>query len=126
MLIVPPRALLPPALSRRRFMRDLAILLASAGAAPVFAQSTGDYPVRPIHFVIPNTVGGTSDILARLIGSRLSDAIGQPVIVESRPGAAGRIALDYMGKACWETMAPTRSSRVRRVSTPPTIQRSFR
>jgi tripartite-type tricarboxylate transporter receptor subunit TctC len=99
MLIVPPRALLPPALSRRRFMRDLAILLASAGAAPVFAQSTGDYPVRPIHFVIPNTVGGTSDILARLIGSRLSDAIGQPVIVESRPGAAGRIALDYMGKA---------------------------
>ena len=99
MLIVPPRALLPPALSRRRFMRDLAILLASAGAAPVFAQSTGDYPVRPIHFIIPNTVGGTSDILARLIGSRLSDAIGQPVIVESRPGAAGRIALDYMGKA---------------------------
>ena len=99
MLIVPPRVLLPPALSRRRFMRDLAILLASAGAAPVFAQSTGDYPVRPIHFVIPNTVGGTSDILARLIGSRLSDAIGQPVIVESRPGAAGRIALDYMGKA---------------------------
>ena len=99
MLIVPPRALLPPALSRRRFMRDLAILLASAGAAPVFAQSAGDYPVRPIHFVIPNTVGGTSDILARLIGSRLSDAIGQPVIVESRPGAAGRIALDYMGKA---------------------------
>ena len=80
-------------------MRDLAILLASAATAPVFAQSTGDYPVRPIHFVIPNTVGGTSDILARLIGSRLSDAIGQPVIVESRPGAAGRIALDYMGKA---------------------------
>ena len=99
MLIVPPRDLLPPALSRRRFMRDLAILLASAGAAPVFAQTMGDYPVRPIHFIIPNTVGGTSDILARLIGSRLSDAIGQPVIVESRPGAAGRIALAYMGKA---------------------------
>ena len=99
MLMVPPRATLSPALSRRRFIRDLAILLASSGAAPAFAQSTGDYPVRPIHFIIPNTVGGTSDILARLIGARLSDALGQPVIVESRPGAAGRIALDYMAKA---------------------------
>ena len=99
MLIIPPRATLPRTLSRRRFIRDLAILLASASAAPAFAQSTGDYPVRPIHFIIPNTVGGTSDILARLIGARLSDAMGQPVIVESRPGAAGRIALDHMAKA---------------------------
>jgi tripartite-type tricarboxylate transporter receptor subunit TctC len=99
MLIVPPRATLPRTRSRRRFIRDLAILLASASAAPAFAQSTGDYPTRPIHFIIPNTVGGTSDILARLIGARLSEAIGQPVIVESRPGAAGRIALDHMAKA---------------------------
>jgi tripartite-type tricarboxylate transporter receptor subunit TctC len=99
MLIVPLRATLPRTLSRRRFIRDLAILLASASAAPAFAQSTGDYPTRPIHFIIPNTVGGTSDILARLIGARLSDAMGQPVIVESRPGAAGRIALDHMAKA---------------------------
>ena len=99
MLIIPPPATLPLMLSRRRFVRDVAILLASAGAVPAFAQGTGDYPVRPIHFIIPNTVGGTSDILARLIGARLSDAIGQPVIVESRPGAAGRIALDHMAKA---------------------------
>ncbi len=55
--------------------------------------------MRPIHFIIPNTSGGTSDILARMIGARLSDALGQPVVVESRPGAAGRIALDYMAKA---------------------------
>ena len=99
MLIVPPRATLLRTLSRRRFIRDLAILLANASAVPALAQSTGDYPVRPIHFIIPNTVGGTSDILARLIGARLSDGMGQPVIVESRPGAAGRIALDHMAKA---------------------------
>ena len=99
MSIIPPRAIWPRTLSRRRFIRDLATLLASAGAPPAFTQGTGDYPVRPIHFVIPNTVGGTSDILARLIGARLSEAMGQPVIVESRAGAAGRIALDYMGKA---------------------------
>ncbi|HEV7413410.1 MAG TPA: tripartite tricarboxylate transporter substrate binding protein [Casimicrobiaceae bacterium] len=99
MLIVPPRATSPRTRSRRRFIRDLAVLLAGASAAPAFAQNTGDYPVRPIRFIIPNTVGGTSDILARLIGARLSDALAQPVIVESRPGAAGRIALDHMGKA---------------------------
>jgi tripartite-type tricarboxylate transporter receptor subunit TctC len=99
MLIVPPRATSPRTRSRRRFIRDLAVLLAGASAAPAFAQNTGDYPVRPIRFIIPNTVGGTSDILARLIGARLSEALAQPVIVESRPGAAGRIALDYMAKA---------------------------
>jgi tripartite-type tricarboxylate transporter receptor subunit TctC len=98
-MLIPPGYALPHALSRRRFIRSLAVLLASTRAAPAFAQGTGDYPVRPIHFIIPNTVGGTSDILARLIGARLSDALGQPVIVESRAGAAGRIALDYMAKA---------------------------
>ena len=86
-------------LSRRRFIALTAILLAAANGAPAFAQNDGDYPERPIHFIIPNTSGGTSDILARLIGARLSDAMGQPVVVESRPGAAGRIALDYMAKA---------------------------
>ena len=86
-------------LSRRRFIARMAILLAAANATPAFAQNDGDYPVRPIRFIIPNTSGGTSDILARLIGARLSDAMGQPVVVESRPGAAGRIALDHMAKA---------------------------
>jgi tripartite-type tricarboxylate transporter receptor subunit TctC len=74
-------------------------LLAGAGTAPVFAQGAGDYPSRTIRILIPNTVGGTSDTIARLFGSRLSEALGQPVIVENRPGAAGRIALDHMGKA---------------------------
>ena len=86
-------------ISRRRFIARMAILLAAANDVPAFAQNDGDYPVRPIHFIIPNTSGGTSDILARLIGARLSDALGQPVVVESRPGAAGRIALDYMANA---------------------------
>jgi tripartite-type tricarboxylate transporter receptor subunit TctC len=99
MSIAPERCTLPRTLSRRRFVVDLAILLAGASTAPAFAQTAADYPARPIHFIIPNTVGGTSDILARLIGARLSDAMGQPVIVESRPGAAGRIALDHMAKA---------------------------
>lgn len=85
----------------RRLARVLAVVLAAAGATalPVAAQEPGDYPSRPIRIIIPNTSGGTSDILARLIGARLGDAIGQPIVVESRPGAAGRIALEYMAKA---------------------------
>lgn len=63
------------------------------------AQNVDAYPSRPIRFIIPNTAGGTSDLLARLIGARLSDALGQPVVVESRPGAAGRIALEHTAKA---------------------------
>jgi hypothetical protein len=65
MLIISPRATRPRTLSRRQFIRDLAILIRGARTAPAFAQGTGDYPVRPIHFIIPNTVGGTSDIPAR-------------------------------------------------------------
>lgn len=84
--------------SRRRFVAWVAISLTGANPAALFAHNA-DYPARTIRLIIPNTVGGTSDILARLIGARLSEAVGQPVVVESRPGAAGRIALDYMTKA---------------------------
>jgi tripartite-type tricarboxylate transporter receptor subunit TctC len=99
MLTIPAESAASRTRSRRRFIRRLAILLASANGVVVFAQNAGDYPSRPIRFIIPNTVGGTSDILARIIGARLSDALGQPVIVESKAGAAGRIALEYMAKA---------------------------
>jgi tripartite-type tricarboxylate transporter receptor subunit TctC len=99
MLTIPAESAASRTCSRRRFIRRLAILLAAANGTTVFAQNAGDYPSRPIHFILPNTVGGTSDILARIIGARLSDALGQPVIVESKAGAAGRIALEYMAKA---------------------------
>ena len=99
MLTIPTESAASRTCSRRRFIRRLAILLASANGATVFAQNAGDYPSRPIRFVIPNIVGGTSDILAWIIGAALSDALGQPVIVESKPGAAGRIALEYTAKA---------------------------
>ena len=76
----------------------LALVMALLAPASV-ADDPDRYPSRPIRLIIPNTAGGTSDILARLIGDRLEDALGQPVIVESRPGAAGRIALEYTAKA---------------------------
>lgn len=86
-------------LSRRQFLSRLTALLGGVCAGEGLAQNSTDYPARAIRIIIPNTAGGTSDLLARLIGARLSDALGQPVVVESRPGAAGRIALDYTAKA---------------------------
>jgi tripartite-type tricarboxylate transporter receptor subunit TctC len=58
-----------------------------------------DYPDRPIRIVVPYTPGGTVDILARLIGPKLTEAWGQPVVIENRPGAGGNIGADLVAKS---------------------------
>ena len=58
----------------------------------VYAQ---DYPTKPIHIIVPLPPGGSNDVLARLLGQKMSEGFGQPVIVENKPGAAGNIATDY-------------------------------
>ena len=63
------------------------------------AQAQQAYPSRPIRIVVPFPPGGTSDILSRLIGPKLTEKWGQPVIVESRPGAAGAIAMEVVAKS---------------------------
>jgi tripartite-type tricarboxylate transporter receptor subunit TctC len=57
----------------------------ATGAAPALAQDS--YPSRPITLVIPFPPGGSGDVLGRLLGKRLSDALGQPVVVDNKPGA---------------------------------------
>jgi len=69
------------------------LLLAASGA---WAQA---YPVKPVRIVVPFPPGGTSDILARTIGPRLSAEWGQPVVVDNRPGAAGNIAAEHVARA---------------------------
>jgi tripartite-type tricarboxylate transporter receptor subunit TctC len=58
-----------------------------------------DYPERPIRMVVPFAAGGTSDVLARLIGQKLGVALGQQLIIDNRPGANGNIGTDAVAKA---------------------------
>ncbi len=79
----------------RPFHTLLAVALVSF-AASAAAQS---YPNKPIRLVVPYAAGGTSDILARQIGPKLTEAWGQPVIVENRTGANGNVGADFVAKS---------------------------
>jgi tripartite-type tricarboxylate transporter receptor subunit TctC len=75
--------------------------MVAACAASLFAGMPGyaqDYPSKPIRIVVPLPPGGSNDVLARLLGQKMSESFGQPVIVENRPGAAGNIATEFMAK----------------------------
>jgi tripartite-type tricarboxylate transporter receptor subunit TctC len=75
--------------------QDVAIiaLLLAALASPALAQ---DYPSRPVHIIVGYSAGGGTDVVARVIGDKLSERLGQPVIVENKPGAGARLAVDYV------------------------------
>jgi tripartite-type tricarboxylate transporter receptor subunit TctC len=77
-------------------MRILAAALLAVFAGAAGAQT---YPNKPIRIVVPYAAGGTSDILARQIGPKLTDAWGQPVVVENKPGANGNVGADFVAKS---------------------------
>jgi tripartite-type tricarboxylate transporter receptor subunit TctC len=57
------------------------------------------YPARPVRIVVPSTPGGTIDFMARLIGQRLTETLGQAFVIDNRPGASGNIGADYVAKS---------------------------
>jgi len=68
-------------------------LFAAYAASPAQAQ---DFPARPVHVIVPFAPGGGVDIVARLIAPKLSEAWGQPVVIENKPGAVGAVASEYV------------------------------
>ena len=72
------------------------IACAAAFAAPALAQ---EYPTKPLRFIAPNLPGGPTDILARLVGQKLSESMGQPVVIENRAGVGGNIGTEIAAKA---------------------------
>jgi tripartite-type tricarboxylate transporter receptor subunit TctC len=75
-----------------------ALLFACLALQPVLSQAQG-YPSKPVRIIVPYPPGGTSDILARSIGQKLSESLGQPVVVENKPGANGNVGADLVAKA---------------------------
>ena len=70
----------------------LALLATALFAAPAFAQAAAPYPVKPIRAIVPFTAGGPTDLMARALGQKLTEAFGQQVIVDNRGGGSGIIA----------------------------------
>ena len=73
-----------------------ALVTLALGTAPGSAQT---WPNRTVRFVVPFPAGGSADTLARLLGQKISDPLGQPVVVENRPGAGGNLGTDVVAKS---------------------------
>jgi tripartite-type tricarboxylate transporter receptor subunit TctC len=84
-------------LPRRQFLH----LAGGAAALPAVSRiaRAQTYPARPVRIIVGFPPGGPSDILARLIGQRLSERLGQPFVIENRPGATGNIATEAVARA---------------------------
>jgi tripartite-type tricarboxylate transporter receptor subunit TctC len=80
----------------RRLAFALAVTVAAAIVAPAYAQT---YPNRPIRMLVPFAAGGAVDTLARLFALKLTEALGQSVIIENRAGVGGNLASDLLAKA---------------------------
>jgi tripartite-type tricarboxylate transporter receptor subunit TctC len=76
-----------------------ALLLAACACTVAGAALADDYPSRPIKFIVPFSPGGSSDIVARLLAKDAEKAIGQPFVIENKPGAAAMIGLNELVQA---------------------------
>ena len=77
----------------------LRVLLAGAAVAVSLGVSAQEFPSRPVKIVVPQTPGGASDALARIVGQKLSEKWQQPVVVENRPGAGGNVGMEFVAQA---------------------------
>lgn len=82
------------------FSRLLAVLALSLGAlTQAGAQSAASFPQRPIQVVVPVAAGGGTDVMARAVGQKVGEILGQPVVVENKLGAGGNIGTELVAKA---------------------------
>jgi tripartite-type tricarboxylate transporter receptor subunit TctC len=83
----------------RMYLQSLLLAIFSLGFYPLSAQAqTQAFPSKPVRFIVTYPPGGSSDLMARIMGQKLGEAWGQPVIIESKPGAAGSIGMEYAAR----------------------------
>ncbi|MEY3116923.1 MAG: hypothetical protein RL629_742, partial [Pseudomonadota bacterium] len=76
----------------KKVLRTVLVFFTLIGIASfAFAQNTGNYPVKPITLIVPFPPGGVTDLVARDLAKRLSEGLGQPVVIDNRAGAGGNI-----------------------------------
>src|SRR5260370_14933342 len=66
---------------------------------PAASQPAASFPARTIKIIVPYAPGGATDIIARIVAARLTESLGQSVLVENRPGASGNLALEAVATA---------------------------
>src|SRR5215218_4115990 len=85
---------------RRRVMRTLPVLIGAGFlVGPPLAHSQEAYPNRPIRLLIPMAAGGSSDILMRTLSPKMSDSLGQQIVIDNRPGANGVIGEEMVARS---------------------------
>ncbi len=85
---------------RRLQLKAIAAIAGLTNAAGAAAQSAGSgYPSREIRFIVPFPPGGGNDILARMLGPKMAEAFGKPVVIDNRPGAGGNLGTDQAARS---------------------------
>lgn len=85
----------------RRTKAWLAGALCVVSSLPLAANAAApdDYPNRPLRFIVPFPAGGSTDIIARILGQRFTESMGRPVVIDNRPGAAGLLGAEIVARA---------------------------
>ena len=86
-------------MNKIKYLSSLALFGTLLGGHAALAQTAANYPARTVRFIAPFPPGGSTDLLARLVAIKLSEAWGQQVIVENRGGAAGTIGVEIAARA---------------------------
>jgi tripartite-type tricarboxylate transporter receptor subunit TctC len=83
----------------RRMLGALALFSGASAMTPAMAQTAPAYPTRPVRLVLPYAPGGVVDFVGRVVAQGLTDALGQSVVADNRPGAGGVVGSDFVAKA---------------------------
>src|SRR5690242_6978106 len=83
----------------RALFATLVSLAALTSACPAAQEDAASYPNRPIHIVVPFPAGGPSDLVSRVIGQKMSETLGQPVVIDNRPGGNTIIGAQAVARA---------------------------